>query len=467
MAEPLTLWQERCPSDWRIGGKTAQWGDRVERRWQVLTSLQAQGKVPVILLAESEPLDFLAGFIAACMTQSPVFLGNPQWTAAEWQQVFEQVQPDVMWGNVQRPLACTASPTQRYGGEQAVSPGWIMVPTGGSSGRIRFAIHTWETLTAAVVGFQQYFQVDRIHSCCVLPLYHVSGLMQFMRSWISRGKFAYFVSKHLVEQIDRVQLSFQPQPFFLSLVPTQLHRLLQQPQTAAWLSQFRTIFLGGAPAWTSLLDTAQALNIPLAPTYGMTETAAQIATLKPEDFWQGQTGSGLVLPHAQIQIRDETGAVLPAGQVGNITIQAKSLMLGYYPDRFTPSQWQPDDLGYLNAQGYLHIVGRNSQKIITGGEKVFPAEVEAAIRATHLVQDVCVVGVPDPDWGERVTALYVPQQSASIAELQSALGDRLAKFKQPKAWIALPELPRNAQGKINHPQLQCLITRQLVESGEG
>jgi O-succinylbenzoic acid--CoA ligase len=238
---------------------------------------------------------------------------------------------------------------------------------------------------------------------------------------------------------------------------------LEQPQSKHWLAQFQTVLLGGAPAWNDLLEAARRDRIRLAPTYGMTETASQIATLHPEDFLAGYQNSGRVLPHGTISIYSEFRELLPPREVGLITIQSQSLTLGYYPNLFEQPQFQPDDLGYFNEQGYLHIVGRSSHKIITGGENVFPAEVEAAIRATNLVSDVCVIGVPDSHWGQVVTALYVPQQQTTLTNLIAHLQTRLSKFKQPKCWILVEQLPRNLQGKINYEQAQAIALNWLQD----
>ena len=329
----------------------------------------------------------------------------------------------------------------------------IMIPTGGSSGKIRFAIHTWETLTASVQGFQQYFEFDKINSFCVLPLYHVSGLMQFMRSFITGGKLA---MQSLKELETGHKYDIKPEEFFISLVPTQLQRLLKNSDTANWLSRFPTVLLGGAPAWPELLEIARKYQIKLALTYGMTETASQIATLKPEDFLAGNNSCGQILPHAQVTIRSSKGEILYYNQLGNITVNAKSLALGYYPDKFSYREYlQLDDLGFFDENNYLNIVGRNSDKIITGGENVFPAEVEAAIKSTNLVADVAVIGLLDKHWGQVVTAIYIPTNPAvTVTDLQTAIEDKLSKFKQPKNWILVEELPRNSQGKVNREQLQ-------------
>jgi O-succinylbenzoic acid--CoA ligase len=235
-----------------------------------------------------------------------------------------------------------------------------------------------------------------------------------------------------------------------------LERILQNPDLTQWLSRFATVLLGGAPPWDTLLIKARFHQIRLAPTYGMTETASQIATLKPDEFLQGKFNSGKVLPHAKITIDN---------QPGNINIQTQSLALGYYPEIWeNRNNFIVDDLGFLDHQGYLHIIGRNSDKIITGGENVYPIEIEAAIRKTQMVTDVCVIGVPDKHWGQALTAMYIPNhQNISHLQIQTQLKNQLSKFKIPKHWISLPNLPRNTQGKINRQQLQK-IAEDILKS---
>jgi O-succinylbenzoic acid--CoA ligase len=434
-----------------------------------------------ILLCEADPEEFMGNFIAAVEAKCPIFLGNPHWQAQEWQQVFEVLQPDIIWGKgldhlkkyLRKPA--TAKKSDQFfplPKNQAA----IMIPTGGSSGKIRFTIHTWETLSASVSGFTEYFQLSKVNSFCLLPLYHVSGLMQFIRSFSTGGNLAIlpsYISSYKEILNALTSHSRDPNPtqkflseinsenFFISLVPTQLSRFLEQAIAADWLSQFATVLLGGAPAWPELLEKARHYHIKLAPTYGMTETASQIVTLKPSAFLAGNQSCGQVLPHAQVRICNENGQPLGVNQIGLIKIRAKSLALGYYPDvasfflsEDNSPEFTADDLGFFDANGDINIVGRRSDKIITGGENVFPAEVEAAIRATGLVADVCAIALPDPHWGQAIAAVYVPNHlTVSQKSLKIELVDRLAKYKQPKHWVPVTELPRNAQGKINRDRL--------------
>lgn len=453
MVNPLNDLRNLGVRNWLIGCDSLQLQQLAEEFYLELINFCASGTTPKIILAERQPEKFLAGFIAACSANCPVFLCNPDWGTQEWEQVFDIVQPDIIWGTE----AINISP--KIYQRQSKIPNWIMIPTGGSSGKIKFAIHTWDTLIASVQGFRQYFNLNYINSFCLLPLYHVSGLMQFMRSFTTGGKLAILPFKSLESgEIYNIDIS----NFFLSLVPTQLQRLLQNPNLTNWLSQFQTVMLGGAPAWDELLEKARFHHIRLAPTYGMTETASQIATLKPDDFLGGKVNSGQILPHAKVIIRNQKGEILNTNQPGNITIQAQSLALGYYPNLWDNRQnFSVDDVGFLDDQGYLNIIGRNSDKIISGGENIYPCEVEAVIRSTQMVNDICVIGVPDNHWGQALTAIYIAKDAYTALHIKTAIQDKLCKFKIPKHWISVPELPRNSQGKINRQQLHQIASNAL------
>ncbi|MEH2117750.1 2-succinylbenzoate--CoA ligase [Nostoc sp.] len=455
MQIPLDCFNNLAQNDWLIGYNSYQFNQIAQELYLELTQLSACGTPPKIILTEREPLRFLASFIAACAANCPVFLCNPDWGTQEWQQVFDLVQPDMILG-----MAHEARGMRNGNNTQCPIPNHIMIPTGGSSGQIKFAIHTWETLIASVQGFTEYFQLKQVNSFCVLPLYHVSGLMQFMRSFTTGGKLAILPFKAV--EFSQI-LNIKKSKFFLSLVPTQLQRLLENPELTEWLSQFNTVLLGGAPAWSELLEKARFHHIRLAPTYGMTETASQIATLKPDDFLSGKISSGQILPHAKVTIHNQQGEILNSNQIGNITIYAQSLALGYYPiTRKNQDNFQVDDLGFLDEQGHLNIVGRNSDKIITGGENIYPTEIESAIQATQMVADICVIGIPDKQWGQALTAIYIPRQSnTSALKIQTLLKDKLSKFKIPKYWIPQENLPRNSQGKINRQQLQQIAAEFL------
>jgi o-succinylbenzoate---CoA ligase len=389
-------------------------------------------QVEQAIVSAEDPIAFIAQFIAASSLELPIFLADTRWGQTEWLQV-EQLAKI---------------------GTRSSDRGKIMIPTGGSSGKLRFAVHTWETLGASVAGFGSFYQVQHVNSVCALPLHHVSGLMQLIRSLLTDGRL--FITNYqqlqtAPQDIDRV---ISIPDYFISLVPTQLQRIIDlHPHS---LSNFRAVLLGGAPATTDLLATARSLNIPLALTYGMTETGSQISSLKPDEFLAGNNTCGRVLPHAEVNI-------LTGDRDGEVEIKSKSLMLGYYPNYNLPiDKFHPDDLGNIDRDGYLSISGRSSDKIITGGEKVFASEVIEAIERTELVADVSVVGIPDPYWGQAIVAVYVPIKIGVSADiLAQKISINLSKYKLPKYWIETDEIPRNSLGKISLNRLQALIDRSI------
>ena len=443
-----------------------------------LQELKSQtNNIPSVILVESDPLKFIVYFFAGIISGVDLFLCDPDWQTEEWQQVFNLVKPDLILGNGARETGRLGDGKDRRDGEdQSI----IGIPTGGSSGTIRFAVHTLSSLTASVSGFAQYFGIEKINSCCTLPLYHVSGLMQLWRCFITQGKLAIFPYKSLKQgKIPDIA----PENFFLSLVPTQLKFLLDSNPN--WLAEFNSVLLGGAPAWRSLLKQARDYNVKLCPTYGMTETASGIVYLRSRrgqqscafgeplplrvelrkrgahDFLNYNSSSGKVLPHATVEIIDNQGKSLNFGQIGTIKIQADSLYFGYYPDFIRAESLITGDLGYFDAQGFLYIVGRKSQKIITGGKNVFPAEVETAILATELVKDVCVIGLPDDQWGQVITAVFVPIESFDLNLLKQKLQLQLSKYKHPKNWLEVDSLQSSDRCKINYLKITQLALQKL------
>jgi len=301
-----------------------------------------------------------------------------------------------------------------------------------------------------------------IDSVCLLPLHHVSGLMQAVRAYTTGGCLT------LWEWPRAVRGEFPAsglRPAVVSLVPTQLARLLETPGGADWLRGFRCVFLGGAALWPELAERARVLQLPLAPCYGMTETAAQVAALRPEEFLAGVAGVGAALPHARVEIINECGAVLGPEVEGRVRVRGGSVCLGYHPGAASASAgvFDSSDRGVLDASGRLTVLGRLDALINTGGEKVDPGEVEAALRALG-VGDAAVIGLPHGRWGEVVVAL-VAGCVHDDATLHARLRERLAAPKTPKHFVRLERLPRNGAGKLDGRRLRELAERALREGG--
>lgn len=394
---------------------------------------------PHRVISETKPERFMAALADAVGGTGDVFLADPGWGETEWDQFHSLLATGA--------TLTTAPFVQNDQGAGAPVPsgnetGWLMIPTGGTSGILRFARHDGATLAAAVTGFTKHYGLRQVNAVGVLPLHHVSGLMAWMRCALTGGEYLQADWKE-IEAGRRPALRSAAEGWVLSLVPTQLERLLRDRAAIDWLRGFRLIVLGGGPAWPDLLNRAAAERLPLSLSYGMTETAAMVTALLPADFQAGVRSSGWALPHAVVKTSAE----------GVVVIAGKSLFRGYYPGWREPGEFATEDLGSLDPFGRLTVSGRRDGVIITGGEKVNPSEVEAVLRATGEFADVTVVGLPHAEWGAEVVALYPANPAPDLAKVAVALAGQLARHKLPRRFVAVPDWPRNAQGKLNRTDL--------------
>jgi O-succinylbenzoic acid--CoA ligase len=354
------------------------------------------------------------------------------------------------WGeNEDRQLAALRQQEQTTPAT-AAGKGWLCIPTGGTSGQLKFARHDEETLAAAVRGFARHFGITQINAVGVLPLHHVSGLMAWLRCALTGGEYRPLDWKE-VEGGQRPVLPPKPGGWVISLVPTQLERLLGDAGAVAWLKSLRIIFLGGAPAWPDLLDRAAARGLPLSLGYGMTETAAMVTALRPEEFLAGARNNGPALPHATVRI----------GAGDTIVLGGDALFRGYHPEWRDQRDFTTQDRGLLDERNHLFVLGRRDAVIITGGEKVDPVEIEAVLRGTGQFPDLVVLGLPDAKWGQLLVVVY-PGQAHPDFHAVIRVTNGLAHYKRPKSYIPLVGAwPATAQGKINRAALVERVVAQL------
>jgi acyl-CoA synthetase (AMP-forming)/AMP-acid ligase II len=254
------------------------------------------------------------------------------------------------------------------------------------------------------------------------------------------------------------------------MVPAALQFLLNHPRCATVdFSRLKYIIYGAAPIPLELLRQCIAMfGAQFIQAYGMTETTGTICMLPPEDHDPNgnkrMRSCGKPLPGVEIRIVDAAGNDLPTDEVGEIVTRSSNNMIGYWnlPDAtaktMTEDGWvHTGDAGYLDEDGYLYIHDRVKDMIITGGENVYPAEVESAIYGHPDVMEVAVIGVPDDKWGEAVKAVVAPKPGATI-DPDSIIGwarERIAPFKAPKTVDTIAALPRNASGKILRKDLRA------------
>jgi len=338
--------------------------------------------------------------------------------------------------------------------------------TSGTTGRPKAAVlsaanFTWSAVTSA-------FRLGVLPDdrwLLTLPLYHVGGLSILFRSALYST--AIILPEH-EGPFDPVQLDAalrRHRATLVSLVPTMLYRLLQavpgEPP-----AHLRIVLLGGAAAPVELLRQAHARGYPVALTYGLTEAASQVATATPAEVRSKPGSVGRPLFYTQVRVVDEAGRDLPSGAVGEIVVRGPTVFLGYDSDPQATHTALRDgwlhtgDLGYLDPDGALWVVNRRSDLIVTGGENVYPAEVEAVLRQHPAVAEVCVVGIEDLEWGQRVAAVVVlhSDQQAGPGDLEAHCRAHLAGYKVPRQWRFVDALPRTASGKIHRPAVRALLT---------
>ncbi|MBV9748799.1 MAG: AMP-binding protein [Acetobacteraceae bacterium] len=217
--------------------------------------------------------------------------------------------------------------------------------------------------------------------------------------------------------------------------------MLRERGERPYPSTLRCVLLGGGPVPLPLLERAMALGVPVVQTYGLTETSSQIATLSPEDALSKVGSAGKALMGSKLRI--EPG--------GEIWVCGPSVSPGYLNAPLRADDWlRTGDLGYLDAEGYLFVLDRRDDLIVSGGENVYPAEVEATLLMHAAVSEAGVIGVPDPEWGRSVAAVVVvvPGQHVTAEELVAFCRGRLAGYKVPRHITFAEALPRNAAGKL-------------------
>lgn len=294
-----------------------------------------------------------------------------------------------------------------------------------------------------------------------LPTYHMGGLAPFVRS-------ALYGTTVVVQRsfdAERTQTVFDERDVTaVSLVPTMLKRLLD----AGWepSSALRFALLGGGPASEDLLERARGRGVPAAPTYGMTETASQIATALPETAADYPDTVGQPLVHTDVTVLgagtdgDEPVPCDP-GERGEIVVDGPTVTPGYLDDDATAAAFgthgfHTGDLGYRDEDGRLWVVGRVDDRIVTGGENVVASEVAAVIRELSSVEACAVVGLSDPTWGERVAAAVVGDVTES--DVLDHCRGRLASYEVPKTVRIVGELPRTASGTVDRDALRARLS---------
>ncbi|EMA47385.1 o-succinylbenzoate--CoA ligase [Halococcus saccharolyticus] len=329
----------------------------------------------------------------------------------------------------------------------------LMLATSGTTGRPKLVVLTVGNLVASAVASAFRLGVlpdDRWLS--PLSVYHMGGLAPIVRSALygtttvlvgnDGTGFDTAATHHALAEHDCTGVS---------LVPTMLRRLLDAGDLP---DSLRFVLLGGAPASTGLIERCERRNVPVHPTYGMTETTSQVATARPDEAFAHSGTVGQPLVGTDVAVIDAAGERVAPGETGEIAVSGPTVFASYYDDpdataaAVSEHGFHTGDVGYRDTEGRLWVTGRLDEQIVTGGENVDPEVVADALRAHSAVDDAAVVGLDDPEWGERVGALVVADDDLDAETLRTHCRERLAGFEIPRTIAFVDSLPRTASGTV-------------------
>ena len=330
--------------------------------------------------------------------------------------------------------------------------------TSGTTGRPKGARLSYGNLWYSAVGSALYLGHQPGDTwLATLSLHHIGGLSILYRAALGGAT----VDLHERFEPSAVIASIQAGANYISLVPAMLQRMLDTAGAeTVWPDSLRGILLGGAATSIPLVEQCLRLGVPVLPTYGLTETSSQAATLQPDNIAAhlGSSGRALALTELRVVVN---GVAAAPGKTGEIEVRGPTVFTGYLGGSWRdPQEWfATGDAGYLDADGYLYVVDRRSDLIVSGGENIYPAEIERALLTHPFVQDVAVVGVPDSNWGARPVAAVVWSGGEGLASttLTEHCRRELAAFKIPDRFLEVEEIPRSLSGKLLRRQVRDLF----------
>jgi o-succinylbenzoate---CoA ligase len=360
---------------------------------------------------------------------------DPRLTEPEIERRLERARATVVLRDAGQLEDCRPGDHSRAG--VALDDVHCVIHTSGSGGEAKPVELTYGNQLWSALGSAARIGIDpQDRWLCCLGLHHIGGLAIVLRSAI----YGTAVVLERFEATAIARLIAHERITLASLVGTTLGRLLD---AGAKLDRLRCVLLGGGPVAPATVERALAAAVPIAPTYGLTEAASQVTTLPPGEAARRPGSAGT--PILPTEVRIEEGVI----EVRGATVA---------PAAAGENGWlRTGDLGRLDEDGHLHVLGRADDVIVTGGENVSPEQVEQALLAHPAVADAAAIGVDDPDWQRAVVAVVVPADGATPGEeeLRGFCRERLAPHQVPKRIRFARELPRNSQGKLRRGELSA------------
>lgn len=360
----------------------------------------------------------------------------------------------------------------------AASDDAVMLYTSGTTGLPRGVLLSHGALLARIEidAREQRFAHDDV-LLCVLPLFHVTSVCVYVTIFVG-GELVIAESRKAPDIVADIERYGITRTGLVPFIMRGLVEYVEGAQGAVDLGGLRYIVYGGEPVSPELLKRCRrSLRCGLMQGYGMTETASAVAMLTPEQHGDDRLLStvGKAVGDMELKVIDEAGRECPNGTPGEVAVKTNTLMTGYYRDRARTDEVMRDgwyltgDIGFLNDEGYLAVIDRKSNMIISGGENVYPIEVADCIRGIgDAVLDVVVFGIPDEHWGESLAAFVVRAEGSplSAADVVAHCARELGGYKKPRKVLFVDDLARNASGKIpkaHLDDLKLLLEKQQLD----
>ncbi len=352
------------------------------------------------------------------------------------------------------------SPTPNADSAADWSTALLIVYTAGTTGRPKGAILTQQALLAnAVMSQHMHAMTSEDHVLTVLPLFHVGGLNVQTTPALQLGATVTLHARFVPE--DTLRAIAQDRPSLTVLVPSTIQPLLDHPQW--WhtdLSSLRAISTGSTLVPQGLVDAVQARNVPVLQVYGSTETSPIAVYTRLGGDLSRPLSTGLPGLLCEARIVDDSGQEVPASAPGEVEVRGPNVLTEYWRNPTATAEalhdgwFRTGDIALRDADGYFIIHDRKKNMIVSGGENVYPAEIERVLLEHPQIAEAAVIGVPDPRWQEVPIAFVVARATISADEVLAHLLSQLARFKVPREIIFVRELPRNALGKVQHFRLR-------------
>ena len=466
---PAFYWQDEIWSFAEVGQEVKQWVDTFsmkipnkEKRiglfsrnskemYFSILALWELGKELVLLNTQLSIQELRYQLMDAKVNQVVVATESLSFFAKlDFLTVIEMVQPE-------NSVLSTSETTATYQLDATAS----IMYTSGTTGNPKGVVQCFSNHLASALATQENMKITEADCwLCSVPLFHISGLSIIIRQLVlgcSLRLYSKFEAKTVTEDLA------DGRGTVISVVAVMLRELLEHYPKNGYSSTFKAMLLGGGPISPKALEKCESYGIPVIQSYGMTETCSQVVALSFEDAAKKIGSAGKPLTGIAVKIVDANEKQLEPNNVGEILLKGKNVVRHYLNgEQWQTVKWTPDgwfktgDMGYLDEDGYLYLVSRLSELIISGGENIYPTEIEHVLQEFPGVKEVAVIGEPDEKW-DAVPVAYIVGAPSITAEMINAFAKQyLAKYKLPKRVYLCHSLPKTASGKLAKHRLTTI-----------